>query len=174
MINSKTSEEVDLIKVSAGILGRAHGEVAKYVKEGVKTSFLDKIAEEYIRDHHGVPSFKGYNGFPSSLCISVNEVVVHGCPGEHVLKDGVIISIGCGVFRKGFHSDSAYTYRVGEVSPKVLSLLKSTKESLYLGIEKAVYGNRIGDIGNAIQKYVEARGFTVVRELVGQGVGQSL
>ena len=136
MIHYKTSEEVQLIKESAEILGKAHGEVAKHVKEGVKTSFLDKIAEEYIRDHHGVPSFKGYNGFPSSLCISVNEVVVHGFPGEYVLKDGDIISVDCGVFHQGFHSDSAYTYPVGEVSPKILSLLKATKESLYLGIEK--------------------------------------
>ena len=174
MIHYKTSEEVQLIKESAEILGKAHGEVAKHVKEGVKTSFLDKIAEEYIRDHHGVPSFKGYNGFPSSLCISVNEVVVHGFPGEYVLKDGDIISVDCGVFHQGFHSDSAYTYPVGEVSPKILSLLKATKESLYLGIEKAVYGNRMGDVGNAIQKYVEAKGYTVVRELVGHGVGKSL
>ncbi|MBS9524046.1 type I methionyl aminopeptidase [Litoribacter ruber] len=174
MIHYKTSEEVQLIKDSAEILGRAHGEVAKYVKEGVKTSFLDKIAEEYIRDHQGVPSFKGYNGFPSSLCISVNEVVVHGFPGEYVLKDGDIISIDCGVFHQGFHSDCAYTYPVGEVSPSVLSLLKATKESLYHGIEKAVFGNRIGDIGHAIQKFVEAKGYTVVRELVGHGLGRSL
>jgi methionyl aminopeptidase len=174
MIHYKTSEEVQLIKQSAEILGRAHGEVAKYVKEGVKTSFLDKIAEEYIRDHQGVPSFKGYNGFPASLCISVNEVVVHGFPSGYVLKDGDIISVDCGVFHQGFHSDSAYTYPVGEVSPKVVSLLKATKESLYLGIEKAVFGNRIGDIGNAIQKFVEAKGYTVVRELVGHGVGRNL
>lgn len=174
MIHYKTSEEVQLIKESAEILGKAHGEVAKYIKEGVKTSFLDKIAEEYIRDHQGVPSFKGYNGFPSSLCISVNEVVVHGFPSEYVLKDGDIISVDCGVFHQGFHSDSAYTYPVGEVSPKIISLLRATKESLYLGIEKAVYGNRIGDIGNAIQKYVEAKGYTVVRELVGHGVGRNL
>ena len=174
MIHYKTSEEVQLIKQSAEILGRAHGEVAKHVREGVKTSFLDKIAEEYIRDHQGVPSFKGYNGFPASLCISVNEVVVHGFPSEYVLKDGDIISVDCGVFHQGFHSDSAYTYPVGEVSPKVLALLKATRESLYLGIEKAVYGNRIGDIGNTIQKFVEAKGYTVVRELVGHGLGRNL
>jgi methionyl aminopeptidase len=148
--------------------------VAKYIKEGVKTSFLDKIAEEYIRDNSGLPSFKGYNGFPASLCISVNEVVVHGFPSNYVLKDGDIISVDCGVFHQGFHSDSAYTYPVGEVSPQVLSLLKATKESLYLGIEKAVFGNRIGDIGFTIQKYVEAKGFTVVRELVGHGLGRHL
>lgn len=174
MIHYKTSEEVQIIKEGAQILGKAHGELAKYIKEGVKTSFLDKIAEEYIRDNHGVPSFKGYNGFPSSLCISVNEVVVHGFPSNYVLKDGDIISVDCGVFHQGFHSDSAYTYPVGEVSPQVLSLLKATKESLYLGIEKAIFGNRIGDIGHAIQKYVEAKGFTVVRELVGHGLGRNL
>jgi methionyl aminopeptidase len=174
MIHYKTSEEVQLIKNSAEILGKAHGEVAKNVKEGVKTSYLDKIAEEFIRDHQGVPSFKGYNGFPASLCISVNEVVVHGFPSGYVLKDGDIISIDCGVFHQGFHSDCAYTYPVGEVSPQVLSLLKATKESLYLGIEQAVFGNRIGDIGHAIQKFVEAKGYTVVRELVGHGLGKSL
>jgi methionyl aminopeptidase len=174
MIHYKSSEEVELIKKSAQILGKAHGEVAKNVKEGVKTSFLDKIAEEYIRDHQGIPSFKGYNGFPASLCISVNEVVVHGFPSNYVLKDGDIISIDCGVFHQGFHSDCAYTYPVGEVSPNILSLLKATKESLYLGIEKAVAGNRVGDIGNAIQKFVEAKGYTVVRELVGHGLGRNL
>jgi methionyl aminopeptidase len=174
MIHYKTSEEVQIIKQGAQILGKAHGEVAKHIKEGVKTSFLDKIAEEYIRDNNGVPSFKGYNGFPSSLCISVNEVVVHGFPGSYVLKDGDIISVDCGVFHQGFHSDSAYTYPVGEVSPQVLSLLKATKDSLYLGIEKALFGNRIGDIGFSIQKFVEAKGYTVVRELVGHGLGKSL
>lgn len=174
MIHYKTSEEVQLIRESAEILGKAHGEVAKHIKEGVTTSFLDRIAEEFIRDSRAIPSFKGYNGFPASLCISVNEVVVHGFPSEYVLKDGDIISVDCGVFHQGYHSDSAYTYPVGEVPPKVLSLLKATKESLYLGIEKAVYGSRIGDIGHAIQKFVEAKGYTVVRELVGHGVGKSL
>lgn len=174
MIQYKTSEEVQLIKKSADILGRAHGEVAKYVKGGVKTSFLDKIAEEFIRDHDGVPSFKGYNGFPSSLCISVNEVVVHGFPSDYELKDGDIISVDCGVFHQGFHSDSAYTYPIGEVSPSVIALLKATRDSLYLGIEQAVAGKRIGDIGCAIQKFVEAKGYTVVRELVGHGLGRKL
>lgn len=174
MIQYKTSEEVQLIKKSADILGKAHGEVAKHIKEGVKTSFLDKIAEEFIRDHQAVPSFKGYNGFPSSLCISVNEVVVHGFPSEYELKDGDIISVDCGVFHQGFHSDSAYTYPIGEVSPSVIALLKATRDSLYLGIEQAVAGNRIGDIGHAIQKFVEAKGYTVVRELVGHGLGRKL
>ncbi|GMQ28257.1 type I methionyl aminopeptidase [Algoriphagus confluentis] len=174
MIHYKTSEEVARIKQSADILGRAHGEVAKYIKEGVKTSFLDQIAEEFIRDHGGVPSFKGYNGFPSSLCISVNEVVVHGFPSDYELKDGDIISVDCGVFHQGFHSDSAYTYPIGEVSPAVLDLLKATRDSLYQGIEAAKAGNRIGDIGFAIQKFVEAKGYTVVRELVGHGLGKKL
>lgn len=174
MIQYKTSEEVELIKLGADILGRAHGEVAKYVKEGVKTSFLDKVAEEFIREHQSIPSFKGYNGFPASLCISVNEVVVHGFPSQYELKDGDIISIDCGVFHQGFHSDSAYTYPIGEVSPSILALLSVTKDSLYLGIENAVFGNRIGDIGSAIQKFVEAKGYTVVRELVGHGLGRSL
>lgn len=174
MIYYKTSEEVDKIKQSADILGRAHGEIAKYVKKGVKTSFLDKVAEEFIRDHGAVPSFKGYNGFPSSLCISVNEVVVHGFPSEYELKDGDIISVDCGVFHQGFHSDSAYTYPIGEVPLSVLALLSATKDSLYLGIDQAVFGNRVGDIGHAVQKFVEAKGYTVVRELVGHGLGRKL
>jgi methionyl aminopeptidase len=174
MIHYKTSEEVDKIKQSADILGRAHGEIAKHVKKGVKTSFLDKVAEEFIRDHGAVPSFKGYNGFPSSLCISVNEVVVHGFPSEYELKDGDIISVDCGVFHQGFHSDSAYTYPIGEVPPSVLALLRATRDSLYLGIERATFGNRVGDIGHAIQKFVEAKGYTVVRELVGHGLGRKL
>ena len=174
MIQYKTSEEVQLIKQSADILGRAHGEVAKHIKEGVKTSFLDKVAEEFIRDHNGVPSFKGYNGFPASLCISVNEVIVHGFPSDYELKDGDIISVDCGVFHQGFHSDSAYTYPIGEVSSTVLELLKATRDSLYLGIKAAKAGNRVGDIGFAIQKFVEAKGYTVVRELVGHGLGKKL
>lgn len=174
MILYKTEEEIELIRESALILGKAHGEVAKQVRAGIKTKDLDKIAEEFISDHGANASFKGYNGFPSTLCISVNEAVVHGFPSEYELKDGDIISIDCGVFYKGFHSDSAYTYPVGEVSPEILALLKATKESLYKGIEEAKFGNRIGDVGFAVQKYVEDRGYTVVRELVGHGLGRSL
>ena len=174
MIYYKSREEVEIIKESAQILGKAHGEVAKAVKPGVRTIELDNIAEEYIRDNGGEPSFKGYNGFPSSLCISVNENVVHGFPGDYILKDGDIISIDCGVFYKGFHSDSAYTYPIGEVDVEVKKLLTETKESLYKGIEKAVFGNRIGDIAFAIQDHVEQFGYGVVRELVGHGVGKSL
>ncbi|TRX53762.1 type I methionyl aminopeptidase [Fulvivirga sp. M361] len=174
MVKYKTRDEVEIIKESALILGKAHGEVAKIIKPGVKTIELDKLAEEYIRDHGGSPSFKNFNGFPSSLCISLNENVVHGFPGEYELKDGDIISVDCGVFYKGFHSDSAYTYPIGKVSSEVDQLLKATKESLYKGIEKAIYGNRIGDIAFAIQNHVEQYGYGIVRELVGHGLGKDL
>ncbi|MFY0591324.1 type I methionyl aminopeptidase [Roseivirga sp.] len=174
MIFYKTEEEIELIRESAQILGKAHGEVAKHVKAGIKTQDLDKIAQEFIADHGAKASFKGYNGFPATLCISVNEVVVHGFPSEYELKDGDIISIDCGVFYKGFHSDSAYTYPVGDISSETLALLKATKESLYKGIEEAKFGNRIGDVAYAVQNFVEERGYTVVRELVGHGLGRSL
>ena len=174
MILYKTEEQIELIRESAQILGKAHGEVARQVRPGIKTKDLDKIAEEFIADHGAKASFKGYNGFPSTLCISVNENVVHGFPSEYELKDGDIISIDCGVFYKGYHSDSAYTYPVGDIAPETMSLLKATKESLYLGIEQAKFGNRMGDVSYAIQKYVEDRGYTVVRELVGHGLGKSL
>ena len=174
MILYKTREEIELIKESGLILGEAHGEVAKHVREGVKTAYLDQIAEEYIRDHGGVPSFKNYNGFPYTLCISVNEQVVHGFPGNYELKSGDVISIDCGVFYKGFHSDSAYTYPIGEVDPEVMELLKNTEASLYKGIENAKFGKRIGDISFAIQSYIDQFGYGIVRELVGHGVGRSL
>jgi methionyl aminopeptidase len=174
MIYLKTEEEINLIKVSAQLLGKAHAEVATWVKPGVTTGKLDAVAEEYIRDNGGIPSFKGFNRFPASLCISVNEVVVHGIPGGYVLKEGDIVSIDCGVKLNGYHSDSAYTYPVGEVSKEVMNLLTATKKSLYKGIEQAVDGLRIGDIGHAVQSYVEDRGYTVVRELVGHGVGRDL
>lgn len=180
MIYLKSEEEIDLIKASGQVLGKAHAEVAKWVKPGVSTLQLDRIAESYIRDNGGIPAFKGIGGggrvppFPGSLCISVNEVVVHGIPGSYVLRDGDIISIDCGVKLKGYYSDSAYTYPVGEVSPEVMALLAATKKSLYLGIEQAKVGLRVGDIGYAVQSYVEKRGYSVVRELVGHGLGQSL
>ena len=174
MIQYKTPEEIALIKESAEILGRAHGEVAKLVKPGVLTKELDRVAEEFIRDYNGVPSFKGYSGFPATLCISTNEQVVHGFPSDYELKDGDIISIDCGVFYKGFHSDSAYTYPVGDVAEPVLNLLRTTKESLYEGIKAAQPGSRIGDIGFAVQNYCEQRGYSVVRELVGHGLGRDL
>ncbi len=174
MIHYKTAEDIQVIKEGAQILGQAHGEVARQVKPGVKTKDLDKIAEEYIKDHGGSPSFKGYNGFPAALCISVNETVVHGFPSQYELKETDIISVDCGVYYKGFHSDSAYTYPLEGVSQEVLNLLDRTYDSLYLGIEQAKVGNRIGEVSFAIQSYVEQYGYGVVRELVGHGVGKDL
>ena len=174
MVYYKSDKDIQTIKDSAQILGKVHAEVAARIKPGVKTKELDKIAEEYIRDHHGVPSFKNYGGFPASLCISVNEIVVHGFPGSYELKEGDIISIDCGVLFNGFHSDSAYTYPLEGVKKEVLDLLNRTYDSLYLGIEQAKVGNRIGDIGFVIQNYVEQFGYGVVRELVGHGVGKNL
>jgi methionyl aminopeptidase len=174
MIYLKTEEEINLIKESAQVLGKAHAEVAQWIKPGITTKKLDTIAEDYIRSHGGIPSFKGFNNFPASLCMSVNEIVVHGIPGNYELKDGDIVSIDCGVKLNGFHSDSAYTYPVGEVSKEVMDLLTATKKSLYKGIEQAVDGLRVGDIGFAVQHYCEERGYTVVRELVGHGVGKEL
>jgi len=174
MIYYKSEDDIELIRESANILSKAHGEIAAEIKPGVATRKLDALAESYIMDYGGVPSFKNYNGFPFSLCISMNENVVHGFPSEYELQEGDIVSIDCGVFYKGFHSDCAYTYPVGEVSTEIEALLKVTKESLYIGIEKAVRGNRVGDIGNSIQTYVEKYGYSVVRELVGHGLGRSL
>ncbi|HEX8424885.1 type I methionyl aminopeptidase [Hymenobacter sp.] len=174
MIVYKTEEEIELIRASAKVLAQAHGEVAGMIREGITTRELDQRAEEFIRDHGGQPSFKGYNDFPYSLCISPNAVVVHGFPGDHMLKSGDIISVDCGVLLNGYHSDSAYTYPVGEVAPEVLRLLEETKKSLYLGIEQAVAGNRMGDVSYAIQNHVEKQGYGVVRELVGHGIGKKL
>lgn len=174
MIYIRSDEEIELIKISAQILGKAHAEVAKLIRPGITTKELDKVAEAFIKDNGGSPSFLGYNKFPASLCISVNDVVVHGIPGRYEIRDGDIISIDCGVKLNGYHSDSAYTYPVGNVTPAVKRLLARTKESLYVGIEKAVEGNRVGDIGYAIQTYAEKFGYSVVRELVGHGVGQNL
>lgn len=174
MVNLKTEEELVVIRESAQILGKAHGEVARHIRPGVKTLVLDKLAEEFIRDHGGIPSFKNYRGFPASLCISVNEVVVHGFPGSYEIKEGDIISIDCGVQFKGYHSDSAYTYPLEGVKIETLLLLERTYNSLYLGIDQAKAGNRIGDVAFAIQSYVESFGYGVVRELVGHGVGKKL
>lgn len=174
MVHYKTEEDIQVMKESARVLGLAHGEVAKRIRPGVKTKDLDKVAEEFIQDNGGSPSFKNYHGFPAALCISVNETVVHGFPGGYELKDRDIISIDCGVLYKGFHSDSAYTYPLPEVNAEVLNLLDRTYESLFVGIEQAKAGNRIGDIGFAIQTYVEKFGYGVVRELVGHGVGKDL
>ncbi|GAB3713243.1 type I methionyl aminopeptidase [Spirosoma flavus] len=174
MIYFRSDEEIALIKASAQVLGKAHAEVAKLIRPGVTTKELDTVAETFIKDNGGSPSFLGYNKFPASLCISINDVVVHGIPSRYELRDGDIVSIDCGVKLNGFHSDSAYTYPIGDVAPAVRRLLARTKESLYVGVEKAIEGNRVGDIGYAIQTYTEKFGYSVVRELVGHGVGQNL
>ncbi len=170
----KSQEEASIIKENGIILGKAQAEVAKLINSGIRTKDLDKIAEEYILDNGAKPSFKNYNGFPSTLCISVNEVVVHGIPSNRELKDGDIVSVDCGVFKDGFHADSAYTYMVGEIKPEVRELLINTKKSLFKGIESVRPGNRIGDLSFAIQSFTESLGYGVVRELVGHGVGRSL
>lgn len=174
MIYLKSAEEIALIKESAEILGKVHGEIAKNIKKGVSTDVLDRIAEEFIRDHGATPSFKGYNGFPYTLCVSLNENVVHGFPSKKSLEEGDIVSVDCGVFYKGFHSDSAYTHRIGVINPQTEKLLQVTEECLYRGIKQAVAGNRIGDIAFAVQQHAENNGFSVVRELVGHGVGKRL
>lgn len=174
MIFYKTREEIEIIRRSADILGRVHGELAKNIKPGISTLKLDTIAFQLIKDSKAVPSFKGYDGFPGTLCISVNNAVVHGLPNDYILKEGDIVSIDCGVFYEGFHSDSAYTYAVGEISPMAKKLLDVTKESLYLGIAAIKKGSRVGDVAYAVQNFVESNGFSIVRDLVGHGVGKNL
>ena len=176
----KTEDEIELMRRANQLVGKTLGELAKHIKPGVTTLHLDHIAEEFIRDHGAVPTFKNfpnpYGGpFPASICTSVNDVVVHGVPDEKtVLKDGDIISIDCGTLLDGYNGDSCYTFCVGEVSLDVRQLLKTTKESLYLGIEQAVAGRHIGDIGDAVQSYCEANGYGVVRELTGHGIGRKM
>jgi methionyl aminopeptidase len=155
-------------------VGKTLAEVAKHIRVGVTTLELDKIAEDFIRSNGAVPGFLGYGGFPNTLCVSVNDQVVHGIPSNYALKEGDIVSVDCGVLQNGYYGDSAYTFCVGKVDEKVKKLLKITKESLSLGIDSAQHGNRIGDIGYAIQKHCQAAGFSVVRKLVGHGVGRNL
>lgn len=170
----KTGEEVELIRESSLLVGKTLGKVAKLIKPGVKTIELDRIAEEFIRDNNALPGFKGYNGFPNTLCVSVNDQVVHGIPGDRILVEGDIASIDCGVIKNAYWGDSAYSFSVGEINKEIELLMKRTKESLYNGIENAVAGKRIGDIGFAIQNYVERYGYSVVRDLVGHGLGSNL
>lgn len=174
MIYLKTDEEIELLRQSNLLVGQTLGELAKWVAPGITTLQLDKIAEEFIRDHQAIPGFLGYAGYPNTLCVSVNEQIVHGIPSNYALKEGDVVSIDCGVVKNGFNGDSAYTFEVGEVAPEVKMLLKTTKESLYIGIEQVVEGKRIGDISNAIQTYCEHRNYSVVRELCGHGVGKHL
>lgn len=175
MVQIKTKEEIEIMRHSCLLVGKAHAEAAKLLKPGMTTMKVNEIVETFIMDNGGVPSFKNYNGFKYATCISMNDAVVHGFPGNHELKDGDIISLDIGVYKNGFHGDSAYTYAVGEVNDEVKQLLRVTKESLYEGIKKARQGNRIGDIANAIQEHTEKKhGYGVVREMVGHGLGRKL
>ena len=170
----KTKEEIELIRLSSLLVGEALAEIGKIIKPGITTLSLDKVAEEFILDNQALPAFKGYSGFPNTLCVSVNSQVVHGIPGKYELKEGDIISVDCGVLKNEYFGDSAYTFAVGEVKSEILNLLKVTKESLYKAIEKTVVGNRLGDISEAVQAHAEKNGFSIVRELVGHGIGQNL
>jgi methionyl aminopeptidase len=175
MINYKTAEEVELIRQSCLLVGDTIAEVAKLIKPGATTLQLDTASEKFIRDNGAVPSFKNYRGFPYASCISVNDAVVHGFPTNNILKEGDVISVDIGVFKNGYHGDSAYTFAIGNVNNDVKQLMRVTKESLYKGIEKAIAGNRVGDIAFAVQEHTERKhGYGVVRELVGHGLGKDL
>ena len=174
MIFYKTGEEIELIRNSSLLVGKTLAELAKIIEPGVTTLDLDKVAEEFIRDHGAIPGFLGYGGFPNSLCTSVNEAVVHGIPNNQPLEDGDIVSVDCGVLMNEFYGDSAYTFEVGNVSKEVKRLLAVTKECLELAIKQTISGNRIGDIGYSVQQHAEKNGFGVVRELVGHGLGRGL
>ena len=176
----KTEAEIELMRAANQLVGETLGELAKHIKAGISTKALDRIAEEFIRDHGATPTFLGFpnpfgSPFPASICTSINECVVHGIPSEEqILKDGDIISIDCGALLNGYNGDSAYTFPVGEISDEVRNLLKATKESLYKGIEVATHGAYVGDIGEAVQDYCEARGYGIVRELTGHGIGREM
>ena len=174
MIKPKTAEEIELMRENGILVSRTLAEVGKTVAPGVTTLELNRVAETFIRDHGAIPSFLGYEGFPAALCISVNDVVVHGFPSDYVLREGDIVSVDCGTLYKGYNGDSAYTFPVGEVDAETRKLLDVTKASLYEGIAAAVAGNRSGDIGHAVQTYAESFGFSVVRELEGHGIGREM
>ena len=174
MIKIKSAEDIALMRESALIVSKTLGMLAKEVKPGVTTLKLDKLAEEFIRDHDAVPGFLGLYDFPNTLCMSPNAQVVHGIPNNNPLKEGDIISIDCGAVKNGFYGDHAYTFEIGEIHPDVKALLKTTKESLYKGIAEFKIGKRVGDVGYAIQKYAEDQGYGVVRELVGHGLGKKM
>jgi methionyl aminopeptidase len=174
MLYLKTDEEVGLLRESNRLVSRTLAEMASLIKPGITTLYLDKIAETFIRDHGAVPAFKGYGGFPNTLCTSVNEEVVHGIPSNYALREGDIISVDCGVILNGWYGDSAFTFPVGEIKPELQKLLEFTRASLEEGVKKAIAGNRVGDISSAVQTKAESGGFTVVRELVGHGLGKKL
>ncbi len=175
MIQYKSTEEIEVMRESCLLVGKTLAELAGFIKPGVTSMYLNNIAEQFLSDNNAKPSFKNYHGYPFATCISVNDAIVHGFPQDKPLESGDVISIDIGAYKNGFHGDSAYTFALGEVSEEILKLLKVTKESLYLGIEKAIHGNRTGDIGFAIQDYTEKKhGYGVVRELVGHGVGKQM
>jgi methionyl aminopeptidase len=175
MIYYKTHAEIELIRESCSVVGLALAEAAKFLRPGITTKELDQVIEQFILDNKALPSFKNYRGYPFASCISVNEAVVHGFPSKTPLKEGNIISVDIGAYKNGFHGDSAYTFALGDPGEKVLQLMRVTKESLYKGIEKAVAGNRVGDISHAVQEHAEkVHGYGIVRELVGHGVGKHL
>jgi len=174
MITYKSAEEIELIRESSLLVGKALAEVAKIIRPGITPLELDRRAEEFIRDSNAIPAFKGYGDFPNTLCISLNDVVVHGIPSSKALIDGDSVSVDCGVLKNGYYGDSAYTFEIGEVPAAIKQLLMVTKESLYKGIEKAIEGMRIGDVGFAVQEHAEKFGYGVVREMVGHGIGKNL
>lgn len=174
MIILKTEDEIEFMRAANRLVGMTLGELSHHIRPGVTTLQLDKIADEFIRDHGAIPTFLGYGGFPNSICTSVNENVVHGIPNNKPLLEGDVVSVDCGTKLRGFCGDSAYTFCVGEVDEKVKELLRVTRESLYKGIEEAQEDKRIGDIGSVIQTYCESKGYSVVRELVGHGIGRQM
>ena len=174
MIYLKTEEEIELLRENNLLVSATLAEVGHHIKPGVTTRQLDKVAEEFIRSHGAVPGFLGYGGFPATLCVSVNENVVHGIPSDYALKEGDIVSVDCGTVMKGFYGDSAYTFAVGNIDSEVRRLLNVTKEALYKGVAQAKAGNRVGDISAAVQEHAETNGFSVVRELVGHGLGKDM
>jgi len=175
MILIKTAEEIELMRKSNQLVSKTLAELAKHIKPGVSTESLDRVAESFIRDHGAVPGFLGYQGYPKTLCTSVNSEVVHGIPSEKViLQDGDLVSVDCGVLMDGFYGDTAFSFEVGEVSIEVRKLLSVTRECLIKGVEKAVEGNRVGDIGHEVQQHAEQHGYSVVREMVGHGLGRNM
>ena len=170
----KSIEEIEKIRESALVVSQTLGMLASEIKPGITSLFLDNLAETFILDNLCKPGFKGYNGFPNTLCISINEQVVHGIPNNNPLKDGDIVSIDCGVIKDGFYGDHAYTFKVGDVAKEVESLLEITKESLYIGIKSLIPGNNVGDIGNSIQNFISKHHYGIVKELVGHGLGRNL
>ena len=174
MVEPKTEEEIALLRENAILVSKTLAEVGKAVAPGVTTKELNRVAETFIRDNGAVPSILGFEGFPAAICTSVNDVVVHGFPSDYVLKEGDIVTADIGTLYKGYNGDSAYTFPVGEIDANTRKLLDVTKASLYKGIEAAVEGNRVGDIGHAVQTYVESFGFSVVRELEGHGIGKGM